>query len=87
MTEFKVDDVEFDDGENVHTLDVFFNADDVIKSFNNNDETTLSFIMQLLERAGSVELKERLIETINDELVATKDNFPADGWCDNTPNH
>jgi hypothetical protein len=40
-------------------------ADDVVKGLNNNDELILAFIVETLEVADSLELRERLAERLN----------------------
>ena len=41
-------------------LSVGFDADDVVLALDNNDESILLFITQMLEAADSVDLRERL---------------------------
>ncbi len=38
---------------------------DVVKGLNNNDEMILAFIIETLESADSLELRERLAERLN----------------------
>jgi hypothetical protein len=44
------------------TTDVPVDATDIIRSFENNDERILLFILQIIDEAGSSELRDRLSE-------------------------
>lgn len=39
-------------------------AEDIVKGLGNNDEAMLAFILQMLEKADSSELRERLAERL-----------------------
>ena len=55
-------------------LDV--DADDIVHALGNNDDLVLSFIIDMLDRAGSSELEETLMSQIKERLGVVTVTIP-----------
>ena len=49
-------------------LSATIDADDVVRGLGNNDENILTFVLQMLDHAGSSDLEEELLLRIKERL-------------------